>query len=82
MTGVQTCALPISHGKGYATEAITAALQWLDGSAHRGRSVCIIATENAASIRVATKAGYREWTRGTYNDHALVCLERNAQNPR
>lgn len=68
-----------AHGRGYATEAVSAALAWLDASAHRGRSVCIIAPENAASIRVATKCGYRAWTRGTYKDAAIVCLERDAR---
>jgi RimJ/RimL family protein N-acetyltransferase len=67
-----------AHGKGYASEAIGGALSWLDRSPHRGRSVCIIAPENAASIRVALKAAYREWARGTYKDNAIVCFERNA----
>lgn len=47
-----------AHGKGYASEALAAALVW--GQAHFGehRSACIISPENTASIRVATKAGF------------------------
>ncbi len=48
-----------AQGKGYASEALAAVLAW--GQAHFGecRVACIIAAENAASIRLATKAGFR-----------------------
>jgi RimJ/RimL family protein N-acetyltransferase len=43
------------HGKGYATEAVRAAVAW--GDAHFGAAptACIIDPENLASIRVAEK---------------------------
>lgn len=46
-----------AHGQGFATEALQAALAWMDG---RGvdRTVCIIAPEHATSCRVAEKCGY------------------------
>src|SRR5271166_545914 len=55
-----------AHGKGYATEAVRAAIAW--GDAHFGpvRTACIIHPENLASIRVAEKCGYRELQRTTY----------------
>ena len=47
------------HGRGYATEALQAALAW--GDAHLGehRASCVISPENAGSIRLATKVGFR-----------------------
>ena len=48
-----------AHGKGFATEALTAALAWLEREVRCERSVCLISRENRASIRVAEKAGYR-----------------------
>lgn len=47
------------HGRGYATEALQAVLAW--GDAHLGehRASCIISPENTASIRLATKVGFR-----------------------
>ncbi|MCP2679071.1 GNAT family N-acetyltransferase [Maricaulaceae bacterium NA33B04] len=49
---------PDHHGKGYATEAMGAILAWMDTHLDAPRSVCLIAPENAASIRVAEKLGY------------------------
>jgi len=49
---------PHVHGRGYATEAMTAALAWLDQTIEAPRSCCLIDPENAASIRVAEKLGY------------------------
>ncbi|WP_199499919.1 GNAT family N-acetyltransferase [Methylovirgula sp. 4M-Z18] len=49
---------PEAHGKGFATEALAAALTWLDAQDRFDRSVCLISPDNLASIRVAEKAGY------------------------
>ena len=64
------------HGKGYATEAVRAAIIW--GDVHFGgtRTTCLIHPENLASIRVAEKCGYREFHRATYKDHATLLFER------
>ncbi|MEO0499980.1 MAG: GNAT family N-acetyltransferase [Pseudomonadota bacterium] len=43
-------------GRGYATEAIGAMLDWAD--AYIERTCCMIEPEHAASVRVATKHGY------------------------
>ena len=45
-------------GKGYATEAMLAALSWMDEQTFGNQTVCIMAPDNAASIRVAEKCGY------------------------
>jgi RimJ/RimL family protein N-acetyltransferase len=68
--------VPSVHGRGYATEAVRAALAW--GDAHFGprRTVCLIAPGNAASLRVADKCGYREVARTTYHGDATILLER------
>lgn len=49
---------PDHHGKGYATEAMTAVLAWADVHLDAPRTCCLIDPENAASIRVAEKLGY------------------------
>ena len=65
-----------AQGQGYATEAVGAALRW--GGAHlkTPRTVCIIHPENAASVRVAEKCGYRELRRATYKGQPTVVFER------
>jgi RimJ/RimL family protein N-acetyltransferase len=65
---------PWSHGRGYATEAVRAIHAWIDG--RHPRTVCIIAPENAASIGVALKCGYREIARTTYKEGPTLLFER------
>lgn len=64
------------HGKGYATEAVRAALAWGDAHFPSGRTVCIIHPENLASIRVAEKCGYKEFLRSTYKGHPTIMFAR------
>lgn len=59
---------PAVQGRGYATEAAAAALTFRDTALSPGRTVCIIAPDNAASIRVAEKLGFRLIARTTYLD--------------
>lgn len=51
--------MPAAHGKGIASEALTAAHAWLDGTYPGTQSFALIDDENPASIRVAGKQGYR-----------------------
>jgi RimJ/RimL family protein N-acetyltransferase len=44
--------------QGFATEALLAALAWLDRQNIHRRSVCLIAPANTGSIRVAEKGGF------------------------
>lgn len=69
---------PWAQGKGFAGEAVRAALAWADA---RGwaRSVCIIDPDNVPSLRLADAAGYRKAGRITYKDHPVVLLERLKQ---
>ncbi len=45
-----------AHGKGYATEAVTAVTAWADP--RFPRTTCIIDLDNEPSIRVAAKCGF------------------------
>ncbi len=49
---------PAFHGRGYATEAVSAMLVWSDANVAAGQTFCLIAPGNSASLRVAAKAGY------------------------
>jgi RimJ/RimL family protein N-acetyltransferase len=47
-----------AQGKGYATEALKAAIAWADEQLKSRRTACIIHRENQRSFRVAEKLGY------------------------
>ena len=64
------------HGKGYATEAVQAALSWGDARFEGSTTVCIIHPENVASLRVAKKCGYRECGCATYRGQPALVFER------
>ena len=66
---------PWAHGRGFATEAVGAALAWSD-RALGPRTTCIIDADNAASFRVAAKHGYREVARANYLLTLTVILDR------
>ncbi len=70
-----------AHGRGFATEAVLATLNWADAQRgdeyfDAGRTVCIISPTNVASLKVAEKCGYTETGRGTYREQDTVILER------
>jgi RimJ/RimL family protein N-acetyltransferase len=67
-----------AHGRGLATEGVRAVVDWGDGQYGAVRTACLISPENAASIRVAVKCGYRELQRTTYKGHATVMFDREA----
>ncbi len=64
------------HGKGYATEAVRAAVAWGDRHFGAGPTACLIDPENLASIRVAEKCGYRKSHVATYKGHSSLVLVR------
>jgi RimJ/RimL family protein N-acetyltransferase len=69
---------PAAHGKGYATEAVRAALHWADAQWPAADTACIIAPENTPSLRVAQKCGYVEWLRGAYKGKPTIHFRRMA----
>ena len=68
--------LPHAHGRGFATEAVRAILAWGDTQFAGRQTACIINPDNAASIGVAQKCGYREFARTTYKDAPTVMFRR------
>src|SRR5260370_24433802 len=64
------------HGKGYATEAVRAAVAWGDARVGSARTVRLINPENLRSIRVAGKCGYREFQRTTYKGQPTIMFHR------
>jgi RimJ/RimL family protein N-acetyltransferase len=64
------------HGKGYANEAMQAALAWAEPHFGRTDFVCIIAPENQPSLHLAEKLGFREYGRGLYKGETSVMLRR------
>jgi RimJ/RimL family protein N-acetyltransferase len=66
-----------AQGKGYATEAVKAALSWYEREFGALKTVCMIAPENDASLRVADRCGYREFAQALYKNEPVILLERN-----
>ncbi len=66
-----------SHGQGFATEAVAAALEWLDSHTDHRRVVCLIDGKNAASLRVAEKCGFREGGTVLCQSERLLLLTRD-----
>ena len=64
------------HGKGYATEAVRAAIAWGDARFGDQGTCCIIHRENARSIRVAEKCGFTESARTTYRNEPTIVFTR------
>jgi RimJ/RimL family protein N-acetyltransferase len=69
--------VPDAHGKGFATEAVGAAITWGDSHFGKKRTACIIAPDNAPSIGVAVKCGYREFQWTTYHGDPTIIYVRD-----
>ena len=70
-----------ARGRGYATEAVQAAVGWADANLSAPRTVCMISPENGASISVAHKTGYREYARPLFRDSIVILFERLRSGP-
>lgn len=66
------------HGRGFATEAARAALEWAEARFSGGPTSCIIHPENRASIRVAEKCGFKEIARTTYHGAPTIVYMRKS----
>ncbi|UHD44111.1 GNAT family N-acetyltransferase [Aureimonas altamirensis] len=64
------------HGKGYGTEAVVAAHDWMTQKHQPVRTVCIIHPDNAASIRLAEKLGYTSFGEAQYRGATPTMFER------
>lgn len=67
---------PGAHGKGYATEAVQAAIAWGEANLANPRMVCMISPDNAPSIRVAEKCGFHAYAEVIYKDRPNILFER------
>lgn len=65
-----------AHGKGYATEAVQAAIDWGRGHFNGQRIVCMISPDNTPSIRVAGKCGFRQFGETNYKGSPSLLFER------
>ena len=64
-----------AHRRGFAGEALGAMLAWADG-ASMDRTVCIVAPTNLASIRLASRWGYRTIAQACYRGSTVDLYER------
>lgn len=68
--------LPDAHGKGYASEALQATLEWERQVFNAPCLVCMIDPDNAPSIKLAQKFGFTERVRTTYKTVPTIQFER------
>jgi RimJ/RimL family protein N-acetyltransferase len=69
---------PAAHGKGYASEAMHAILDWGETRFENDRAVCLIDPENTASLRLAARLGFKEEVRTTFHDHPTIIFGRGS----
>lgn len=67
---------PTAFGKGYATEAMQAVLDWFETAHGYQRSVCMIEDGNEPSIKVAEKLGYQTFAQVIMNEVNINLLSR------
>ncbi|HEX6660951.1 MAG TPA: GNAT family N-acetyltransferase [Sphingomicrobium sp.] len=59
---------PVAHGKGYATEACRAILEWFERNFGKRPIWAMISPGNEPSIKLAKKLGFVQQPDGTYRD--------------
>jgi RimJ/RimL family protein N-acetyltransferase len=69
---------PWCHGRGYASEAVNAALRWGSASLDASEFACIIDPANAPSRNVAAKAGFAQVAETIYKDAPILVFRRPA----
>jgi RimJ/RimL family protein N-acetyltransferase len=65
-----------AQGQGYASEGVGAALAWADTELAADRFVAIISPDNAPSIRVIDKAGFKLVAPATHKGEPVLLYER------
>ena len=68
---------PAMHGKGYATEALHATLDWMRAKGHTRRFCAMIVPENVPSHRVAEKLGFARTGTVVHKGKTLDLLHRD-----
>ncbi|MEL6758764.1 MAG: GNAT family N-acetyltransferase [Myxococcota bacterium] len=67
---------PEFHGRGYAREAMEAALAWFTHEHGVSRTVCMIGSDNDPSLKLAQRLAYVPFGTGEYQESEVVFLER------
>lgn len=67
---------PSAQRRGFGTEGMLAAHEWLARTRSPRRTVCMINPANTASIRLAERCGYRTWKEATFKGDAIRLFER------
>lgn len=67
-----------AQGKGYASEALSAALRWGDQRFPGANFSCIIDEGNAPSVRLAERHGFRRERKATYKAKEVIVFRRPA----
>ena len=67
---------PAFQGQGLAFEALQAALAWTDAYRLEPRTVCMISPENAPSVKLAERVGYRPYAEADYKGSSVTLFER------
>ena len=67
---------PSHHGKGYASEATLAAVNWGAANINAPRFWCMVDPRNTPSLRIAEKCGFKETRRAAYHGEELIILHR------
>ena len=65
---------PAKHGQGYATEAVHTLLDWSRNRFTSNEISCLIAPDNAPSLRVAAKCGFQPSHQTTFHDTPTLVL--------
>lgn len=65
-----------AHGRGYATEAVTAALAWSDAHLAPPLTLCVVHPDNDGSLAVARKCGFGQAETLRYRGEPTVVLRR------
>ncbi|PVD45134.1 GNAT family N-acetyltransferase [Serratia liquefaciens] len=63
-----------AQGKGYATEALRAALAWGKDHLPGDKAVCIISPENQPSLALAKKVGFSKSHRSEYHQSPILVM--------
>lgn len=67
---------PWTQRQGLASEAVGAALDWVEATLDPPRTVCMIAPDNQPSLRLADRFGYAPYAATRYKGSEVILLER------